>query len=115
MTTFEKIAGLLESKGLRSADLSRATGISSSRLTQLSQDNGKLRVHELLRIARALDVSMEFLADPEATDPEPSLTVGEKAILMFVRSMGEAEAIRRLSVQIFGASGQSSSRTGTIK
>jgi len=96
MSTFEKIAAILETKGLRQADLARMTGISPSRLTQLGQDNGKLRVFELLRISRALGVSMEYLADPDLVKPEPRLSPDESVVLQMIRRLGVDEAERRL-------------------
>ncbi len=47
----------LSKKSIKKADVSRKTGISSSRLTELSRNEStKLRVDELYLIALAIDV-----------------------------------------------------------
>jgi putative transcriptional regulator len=48
----------LSNKSIKKADVSRKTGISSSRLTELSRNEStKLRVDELYLISLAIDVS----------------------------------------------------------
>ena len=92
----EKIALWLKRRGLSQADLSRATGIRESRLTQLGHANGKLRLPEALRIARVLGVSLDYLADPELTEPPERFSADELSVLRMVRTVGMDEALRRL-------------------
>lgn len=92
----EKITILLERRGMRQADLSRATGIRESRLTQLGQSDGKLRVPEALKIARALGVPLDFLADDEMTEPPESLSADDQTLLRITRGLGYDEALKRL-------------------
>lgn len=48
----------LEKKSIKKADVARKTGISTSRLSQLSNNQSAvLKVHELYLIALAIDVS----------------------------------------------------------
>jgi len=96
MEIFEKVEKLLDAKGLRFADLGRATGMSSARMTQLRQGVGKISTHELLASARFLGVTVDYLVDPEIVEPERGITPAEAAILEMVRTVGTDEAKRRL-------------------
>lgn len=95
----EKIWKLLEKRGMSAAELSRATGIRQSRLSQLGKDDGKLRLPEALRIARALGTSLEYLADPEMDEP-PAHVGQESPVWITIRTIAEEiggqEAVRRL-------------------
>lgn len=95
----EKVWKLLEKRGMLAADLSRTTGIRESRLSQLGKDDGKLRLPEALRIARALGTTIEYLADPEMD--EPPVHAGQESpvwitIKTITDEIGEQEALRRL-------------------
>lgn len=96
MDTMQKIARMLSIRGMRQTDLARATGIRDSRFTQLGQDNGKLRLPEALRIARALGVTLDYLADPELDEPPETLSVEELGLLRIIRALGHDEALKRL-------------------
>lgn len=92
----EKVSRLLDERGMIPADLTRLTGIPSGRLSKLAQGQGQLRIPEALRIARALQVSLDFLADDAATNPEPQLSEDDRVILIIARDLGPTEARRRL-------------------
>ena len=96
MEIFEKIEKLLDAKGLRFADLGRATGMSSARMTQLRQGVGKVSTHELLSSARFLGVTVDYLIDPPVSEPQPKPSPSEEAVLEMIRTLGIAEAKRRL-------------------
>lgn len=81
---------------MSAADLTRLTGISSGRISKLSQGRGELRLPEALRAARAVGVTLDYLADASADEPEPAPSEAERACLAAVRAMGPEEALRRL-------------------
>ncbi len=69
MKTNEKILHIMEKKGLNTLKLSRAIGESNSTLTDfLKGKTTKISLDKALKIARVLDVSVEYLADDEVDD-----------------------------------------------
>ena len=62
-TLAERIQFAMDMRGMSQADLARATGIATSNIAYIV--NGKVkdpRFDSVVRIARALDVSLEYLA-----------------------------------------------------
>jgi transcriptional regulator with XRE-family HTH domain len=55
-------------------------------------------VEYMLRLARALDVSLEYLVDDEMDEPPKLLTEDERIILLLAHDMGVDKARRRLSL-----------------
>ena len=104
MTIYERFADLLGKKGLKAADISRATGLSSTVFSEWKKGKAQPKADKLQKIADALGVSMEFLLtgkDPEAfwdgPSDAPALTVEELRILELYRSLPadkQAEVLR---------------------
>jgi len=85
---------------MRQKALADAIGVSENQMSRWLQGTGFVRPKALLRIARVLGVSMEYLADDamdEAVSQE-ELSEDEKLILRTVRALGvdADEAIRRI-------------------
>ena len=69
MKANEKILHIMEKRGLNTLKLSRAIGESNSTLTDfLKGKTTKISLDKALKIARVLDVSVEYLADDEVDD-----------------------------------------------
>lgn len=59
----ERIQNALDVRGMTQADLARATGLSTGLIAQIVSGSTKdPRFSNVVRIARALDVSLEYLA-----------------------------------------------------
>ena len=69
MKTNEKIIYIMGKRGLNTLKLSREIGESNSTLTDfLKGKTEKISLNMALKIARVLDVSIEYLADDDVTD-----------------------------------------------
>lgn len=88
MDAIHKILLMLERLGMTAADLTRRTGISSGRISKLLQGRGELRLPEALRAARAVGVTLDYLADADVDEPEPAPSEAERACLAAVRALG---------------------------
>lgn len=78
------------------AELSRMTGVSTGRLSKLGQGKGQLRLPEALRMARALGVTVDYLADETATDADIVSIEESRYLLRLASDVGYPEAKRRL-------------------
>lgn len=101
MRLAEKLPMLMNQRGLKAADLARLTGIPSQRFTEwkdATPDRPRApTLAQALRVARALGVSLDYLADDEQDQPPtPAVTDEERVILDMVHTLGVAEAKRRL-------------------
>jgi transcriptional regulator with XRE-family HTH domain len=93
MKFFEKLPKLIKERGLTPAVVSRQTGIRAQRFTDWKdpepKDNRRPTAAQLLALARALKVPMEYLADDAMDDPPPSeISPDEAALLEVVRASG---------------------------
>jgi len=59
---YEIFERILEEKGLRAADVSRATGIKAPVFSEWKKGKSRPNTEKLLKIARFLEVSVEYLA-----------------------------------------------------
>jgi transcriptional regulator with XRE-family HTH domain len=99
----DKIVGLCEKKGWSQSDLWRALGQTVSRNTISRWWNGKVVPYHpsIIDIAKALEVSLDFLTDDALDNCQPSeiVTDDERSILRVYRALEltEDEALRALS------------------
>lgn len=82
--------------GLSQQALAQKSGVSDSEVSRLLKGQSKRPgLHNILRLARALDVSVDFLADDTLQDDPfqdlPSAPPEEEAVLELVRSIGSRE------------------------
>ena len=78
---YEIFAKLLESKGLKAADVSRATGIKSPVFSEWKKGKSKPNTEKMIKIANFLDVSVEYLTtgkEKELEKREPGLYIGRE-------------------------------------
>jgi transcriptional regulator with XRE-family HTH domain len=84
--------------------MSRRTGISQSSLSEAIAGKRKLKLDQALKVARALGVSLDYLADDAQDEPPRPLSRDEEAVLDLFHALGlsRAEALRRLASQPTG-------------
>lgn len=86
----EKLAAQIQNQSA----ISRMTGISQSAISEAASGRRRLYVDQAFAIARALNISLDYLADDEQEEPpEPArvLTQDEELALSFYQSMREHE------------------------
>lgn len=71
---YEIFERLLKEKNLKGADVTRATGIASSTLTDWKKGRSKPKQDKLQKIADFLGVSFEYLTTGKEKDWQPTLT-----------------------------------------
>lgn len=95
----EKVRNLMRSRGLTQKALAEAIGTDQTQVSRwLSSPKKGPSPFYLLRIARALGTTADYLIDDARTEPEalPTLTEDERRILDDARIIGIPEARRRL-------------------
>lgn len=71
---YEIFAQLLAEKGLRAADVTRATGIKSPVFSEWKKGKSRPNADKMLLIANFLGVSVEYLMTGKEKQPAPELT-----------------------------------------
>lgn len=72
---YEVFAKLLEEKGLKAADVTRATGIKSPVFSEWKKGKSKPNTEKMIKIANYLGVTVEYLTTGEKSSlPTPELT-----------------------------------------
>lgn len=100
---WEKIEKLNDRKGLNWADLARLIGVKDSRISKWRSGTGEVDRRQLLRIAKVLETSADYLADDSLEEPGMLLQLAddERALLQVYRALrpqlDQARAIRALS------------------
>lgn len=100
MKLMDKALALAEQRGLRQADLARACAIEPSRISEWKKDKGSgPSLQVALRMARALGVLLDYLADDAMDVPPKPLTAQQQAILETIeaRNLDYRAVIRRLT------------------
>jgi transcriptional regulator with XRE-family HTH domain len=97
----EKLEKLIAHSGMKAAEVARRSGIPPQRFTDWKADRKRRpTADQALHLARALNVSVDYLLDSELDDPpDPVLTTAEREILAFVRRIGIEDAWERLSLK----------------
>lgn len=95
---WEKVERLATAKGLRKKQIADVMAVYPTRISDwIAGGTWRPDLNQALRLARLLDVPLEYLADDEMDEiPRPELTDAEIEVLKIVRKMGTAEAEKRL-------------------
>ena len=94
-----KIEMMVERSGMLVGEFTSAAGLAVNRYSKWRDGKGEPRVSQLVRIARVLNVPIDWLADddqPIDAVPEPKWTREELLVLEAIRTIGTHEALRRL-------------------
>jgi transcriptional regulator with XRE-family HTH domain len=91
-----KLAALLRDRGLTQADLAELVGTNQPQISRWMDAPNPPKAEYLLRIARALQVSVDYLIDESAESPPRPLSSREQAIRDIIQSIGVDEAWVRL-------------------
>jgi transcriptional regulator with XRE-family HTH domain len=96
MTIADKLTRLITNQ----SEVARKTGVAQSAISEASSGKRRLYVDQAMKIARALGVSLDYLADDAQDEPAPSsITADEERVLWLVRELGltAGELARRLT------------------
>ncbi len=88
---FERFEGLLKEKGLRAADVSKATGITPSTFTDWKKGRYVPKIDKILLIANYFGVSLDYLMGNDISSDSDSFytTPEEQAIISAYRACDE--------------------------
>lgn len=90
----EKLARMIELRGISQSRLARETGIAQPKISAMSAGKQRPYMDQAIKLARALDVPLDWLADDDQDElPQPDPDAEDLAFL--VRKLGAAEVVRR--------------------
>ncbi|MEY8322553.1 helix-turn-helix domain-containing protein [Lachnospiraceae bacterium 54-11] len=92
---YEIFAELLEKKGLKAADVTRATGIKSPVFSEWKKGKSKPNTEKMIKIANFLGVSIEYLMTGEEKDSESKYYLNDETTKL-AQEMFEDEDMRSL-------------------
>jgi transcriptional regulator with XRE-family HTH domain len=92
-----KLKHLMHAKGLNGQRLSRLSQVSDSEISRILQGKSRPGLDNALRLARALEVSLDYLAD-DKIDSEPAdsgdvFTTDERKVMVLTQKIGGAETL----------------------
>ena len=113
MTMVEKLSALLRSKGLTQSAFEAKALLSENRISKWKNGTGEPSAKEALRMARILEVPLEYLVDDEEDDPAPYReTQRDRQLREIIRLYGADQVYRRLiEVGVAPALGQPGAST----
>ncbi len=92
-----KLKNLMNTKGLNGQKLARLSQVSDSEISRILQGKSRPGLDNALRLARALGVSLDYLADDqldaEPAEPADSLSFDERKVLGIIQKIGCPEVI----------------------
>lgn len=98
MRFHEKLTRLLAQRRISQSELGRRTGLSQSSISLMTVDRQRPYLWQAFRIAQALEVGLDYLADDDQDEPSlpQELTPEEVAVLTAYRASGisSVEAVR---------------------
>lgn len=93
----QKLQLLMARRNLNGQRLARLSGVSDSEISRILQGKSRPGLDNAMRLARAVGVSIDYLADDsvdtEPTAPEEALTADERRILALCEKLGLAESL----------------------
>jgi transcriptional regulator with XRE-family HTH domain len=92
-----KLKNLMNAKGLNGQKLARLSQVSDSEISRILQGKSRPGLDNALRLAQALGVSLDYLADDkldsEPPEPADSLSPEERKVLSVIQKIGCAEVV----------------------
>lgn len=107
----EKVRNLLKVQRLSQSELAAMLGTSQPQVSRWLEGDNPPRWDYLLKMARALGVTADYLIDPALEEPPrpPDLSEDERFLLQLIRDLGltREEAVRRLAGMVSPVSRES--------
>lgn len=105
----DKLLHLMDIRRKHQAVLVRETGIGQTAMSEVCAGKRRLKLDEALRMAKALDVTLDFLADESRSEPDTDrLKSDELRVLEWYRTLkdriGESEAMLIVASAVKGPS-----------
>jgi transcriptional regulator with XRE-family HTH domain len=98
----QKLQLLMARKGLNGQRLAKLSQVSDSEISRILQGKSRPGLDNALRLAQAVGVSLDFLADDrmeaEPAPPEDALSSEERKLLAVCQRIGPAEALAILEI-----------------
>ena len=92
-----KLKNLMNSRGLNGQKLARLSQVSDSEISRILQGKSRPGLDNALRLAQALAVSLDYLADDtvdnETPEPTDTLSAEERKALSLIQKIGTAEIL----------------------
>ncbi len=100
-----KLKNLMNDKGLNGQKLARLSEVSDSEISRILQGKSRPGLDNALRLAQALGVSLDYLADDkldsETPEPADSLSPEERKILGIIQKIGYPQVVTILELLRF--------------
>ena len=96
MTFAQKLELMIDVRRMSQTRLSRLTGIGQPAISAMTRGERRPYLDQAFRLARALDVSVDYLADDSLAQPEPVPTERERTVWEILRAIGYERALLRL-------------------
>lgn len=97
-----KLKNLMNDRGLNGQKLARLSQVSDSEISRILQGKSRPGLDNALRLALALNVSLDYLANDEleVAPPEPADTVSpeERKVLSITQKVGTPESLTILEI-----------------
>jgi len=100
-----KLQNLMTRRGLNGQKLARLSQVSDSEISRILQGKSRPGLDNALRLAQAVGVSLDYLADDrldaEPTEPPDALSAEERRVLGVIQKMGCSEMLTILETVRF--------------
>jgi transcriptional regulator with XRE-family HTH domain len=100
-----KLQNLMSRRGLNGQKLARLSQVSDSEISRILQGKSRPGLDNALRLAQAVGVSLDYLADDkldaEPTEPADTLSAEERRVLAVMQKMGCSEMLTILETVRF--------------
>ena len=97
-----KLKNLMNERGLNGQKLARLSRVSDSEISRILQGKSRPGLDNAVRLALALNVSLDYLANDEldVTPPEPADTISpeERKVLSMIQKVGTPESLTILEI-----------------
>ncbi len=101
----QKLKNLMNARGLNGQRLARLSRVSDSEISRILQGKSRPGLDNALRLARALEVSLDYLADDtidnEPCEPVDDFSNDERKILNLSQKIGSPDAVTILETVRF--------------
>lgn len=94
-----KLKALMHQKGLNGQKLAKLSQVSDSEISRILQGKSRPGLDNALRLARALGVSLDYLADDKLdVEPTDSLSADERKAMSIIQKLGLSQVLSILEI-----------------